>query len=80
MAEKLYKDWTPVDEPTSPEVKKDKPKPAPKQKKTRMDSGGKNVLYPDWTPVDEPTSKYAKGGKVRGGGMEQRGKTRGKFI
>lgn len=27
-----------------------------------------------------PEAGYAKGGKVRGGGCEQRGKTRGKFI
>lgn len=27
-----------------------------------------------------PASKYAKGGSVRGGGCERRGKTRGKFV
>jgi len=32
--------------------------------------------------VDEESgrSNYASGGKVRGGGCEQRGKTRGKFV
>ena len=27
-----------------------------------------------------PDSKYAKGGSVRGGGCEQRGKTKGRFV
>ena len=61
-----YPDATPVDEPVA------KPKPAPKQAKAKM--------YPDSVPVDEPVVKKAKGGSIRGGGIEIRGKTKGKMI
>jgi hypothetical protein len=62
-----YPDATPVDEPVA------KPKPAPKPKP-------KPVQYPDSVPVDEPVVKKAKGGSIRGGGIESRGKTKGKMI
>lgn len=62
-----YPDATPVDEPVA------KPKPAPKPKP-------KPVQYPDSVPVDEPVVKKAKGGSIRGGGIETRGKTKGKII
>jgi hypothetical protein len=31
-------------------------------------------------PVSTPKPGYKKGGKIRGGGCEQRGKTKGKFV
>jgi hypothetical protein len=37
-------------------------------------------MYPDSVPVDEPVVKKAKGGSIRGGGIESRGKTKGKMI
>ncbi len=64
-----YPDATPVDEPVA------KPKQAasaPKQAKAKT--------YPDSVPVDEPVVKKAKGGSIRGGGIESRGKTKGKMI
>lgn len=47
---------------------------SPYQKRKILSSKGlnPNTLLPD--------SNYAKGGKVRGGGCEQRGKTRGRFV
>ena len=50
----------------------DEPVAKPKQSKAKM--------YPDYTPVDEPVVKKAKGGPIRGGGIESRGKTKGKMI
>jgi hypothetical protein len=50
----------------------DEPVAKPKQSKAKM--------YPDYTPVDEPVVKKAKGGSIRGGGIESRGKTKGKMI
>lgn len=67
MAKTIYPDSTPVDEPVTPA-------PKPKSQKS------KPVKYPDSVPVDEPVKNYAKGGKVRGGGCEQRGKTKGRFV
>lgn len=40
---------------------------------------GHNVPGTNTYHVDEPI-KYAKGGSVRGGGCEQRGKTKGKMV
>jgi hypothetical protein len=37
-------------------------------------------MYPDSVPVDEPVVKKAKGGSIRGGGIESRGKTKGKMV
>jgi hypothetical protein len=50
----------------------DEPVAKPKQSKAKM--------YPDYTPVDEPVVKKAKGGSIRGGGIESRGKTKGKMV
>ena len=39
------------------------------------------VTKPDTGETTNPMGdKYAKGGKVRGHGIEQRGKTKGKFV
>lgn len=67
-----YPDATPVDEPTS----KVKPTPKPKPPKPMPDK----PIYTDSVPVDEPVVKKAKGGSIRGGGIESRGKTKGKMI
>ena len=54
------------------DVPVDEPVAKPKQAKAKM--------YPDSVPVDEPVVKKAKGGSIRGGGIESRGKTKGKMI
>ena len=66
-----YSDATPVDEPTSKVKPVPKPKPKPEPVKP---------VYSDSVPVDEPVVKKAKGGSIRGGGIESRGKTKGKMI
>jgi len=63
-------------------------RPAPKKPETS--ASGKSKTSPrSKTKYDEDTAgtefrrggkAYAKGGSVRGGGCEQRGKTRGKFV
>lgn len=54
------------------DVPVDEPVAKPKQAKAKT--------YPDSVPVDEPVVKKAKGGSIRGGGIESRGKTKGKMI
>ena len=54
------------------DVPVDEPVAKPKQSKAKM--------YPNSAPVDEPVVKKAKGGSIRGGGIESRGKTKGKMI
>jgi len=38
------------------------------------------ALAPKTPPPPPKTSKYKTGGKVRGSGIESRGKTRGRFV
>lgn len=46
-----------------------------------MGIGAKSAEYGDDEEVDTPkTTTYKKGGKVRGSGCEQRGKTRGRMV
>lgn len=66
-----YPDATPMDEPTSKVKPAPKPKPKPEPDKP---------VYTDSVPVDEPVVKKAKGGSIRGGGIESRGKTKGKMV
>jgi len=80
MADYKYTDSTPVDEPVAK-----KAKPAPKGKKSSMDTSTRksmNDLYRDSVPVDEPVSSMAKGGSAssRADGCAQRGKTRGTMV
>jgi hypothetical protein len=75
-----------VDEPTQ-DIPKPTPKPKPKPKRAASAASaasapeGQKVPGTETFHVNEP---YAKGGAVkkmaRGGGIEQRGKTRGRMV
>ena len=80
MADYKYPKDVPVDEPVAK-----KAKPAPKGKKSSMDTSTRrsmNDLYPDSVPVDEPVATMAKGGSAssRADGCCTKGKTRGKMV
>ena len=65
--------------PLTPEQKRKNALTLIKQEKAKKEA--KPVVYPKDVPVDEPISKpFAKGGSVRGGGCEKRGKTKGKMV
>jgi hypothetical protein len=68
--------------PKKPPPKKPPPKkPRPKSKDDMDDlTPYQNLPSPEDLRPPEPSKRYAKGGSVRGGGCEMRGKTRGKFI
>jgi hypothetical protein len=77
---------TPQDIPDDqPEPPKPVPKPVPKPPAKKKDTPpvGQRVPGTNTYDVGEPTvdtKKYAKGGSVRGGGCEIRGKTKGRFV
>ena len=81
----------PSKEDLKPPARKPPPKKAPPKKasppkkpkyKDDMDdlTPYQNLPSPEDLRPPEPSKRYAKGGSVRGGGCEMRGKTRGKFI
>jgi hypothetical protein len=68
--------------PLTPEQKRQIAAALAKQKaaaKKNKQPKGEQVPGTNTFNVDEPTG-YAKGGSVRGGGCEQRGKTKGKMV
>ena len=66
--------------------KKDPLKKAPPLKKPKYNDDMddltpyQNLPSPEDLRPPEPPKRYAKGGSVRGGGCEMKGKTRGKFV
>jgi hypothetical protein len=51
-----------------------------KDERTRKEEEKRGGAPTSKQPVSTPKPGYKKGGKVRGGGCEQRGKTKGKFV
>ena len=56
------------------------PKDVPVYEPVAKPKQSKANMYPDSVPVDEPVVKKAKVGSIRGGGIESRGKTKGKMV
>ena len=81
----------PSKEDLKPPARKPPPKKAPPKKasppkkpkyKDDMDdlTPYQNLPSPEDLRPPEPSKRYAKGGSVRGGGCEMKGKTKGKFV
>jgi len=68
--------------PKKPPPKKAPPKkPRPKSKDDMDDlTPYQNLPSPEDLRPPEPSKRFAKGGSVRGGGCEMRGKTKGRFV
>lgn len=61
----------------------EKPNPLAEEMQRRKDAEEQDKskkAYDKASPIGESIVKKAKGGSIRGGGCEQRGKTKGRFV
>ena len=64
--------------PLTPEQKRKNAAALAKQEAEKKKAAKAEPINPEFT--QEPSKPFAKGGSVRGGGCEKRGKTKGKMV